>query len=449
MNLRAKRFDMEEKMREETTENRHMITVRPQVSRFAEDVDEYAAGLPLTIRETMREALYREYEGNYEQEEALCREMLEKLPDHQDVLSLLGRCLLSQRKYNEAQEIYEHMLETGKADEVDRISLGIVYHAKEDYRKAVEQLEAVGTPSEYHPFFYSTLGDSYQKIGKEHKARDTFRAEVTRYEETREIQSPENLDGCFCCLIYLDARLTMLTELKVDMAVYKRFLEKTEMTPTMKKHLAGNISYWSTLLTMQSFREPFVDFVREVESAGYLLDSEYLYIIENAYRSAESYRYHEDSRIDSFMESFLSACSRADAGGKDDASLATALSYQWYLTKCFEEYTDDFLYVAEQYPHSYARAVTFLDQLATFGPVKTREMILDRLIRQEQVKVGREDLAAGLDQAYLRARSAKKEPVYLAEGNTVYRRGGKKILPNDPCPCGSGRKYKKCHGRNL
>ncbi|MEE8815768.1 MAG: SEC-C metal-binding domain-containing protein [Lachnospiraceae bacterium] len=25
----------------------------------------------------------------------------------------------------------------------------------------------------------------------------------------------------------------------------------------------------------------------------------------------------------------------------------------------------------------------------------------------------------------------------------------KKIYPNDPCPCGSGKKYKKCHGRNV
>ena len=23
---------------------------------------------------------------------------------------------------------------------------------------------------------------------------------------------------------------------------------------------------------------------------------------------------------------------------------------------------------------------------------------------------------------------------------------GKKIGPNDPCPCGSGKKFKKCHG---
>ena len=25
-------------------------------------------------------------------------------------------------------------------------------------------------------------------------------------------------------------------------------------------------------------------------------------------------------------------------------------------------------------------------------------------------------------------------------------RKGKKIFPNDPCPCGSGKKYKKCCG---
>lgn len=31
-------------------------------------------------------------------------------------------------------------------------------------------------------------------------------------------------------------------------------------------------------------------------------------------------------------------------------------------------------------------------------------------------------------------------------GNVI--RIGKKIYPNDPCPCGSGKKYKKCCGRN-
>ena len=28
-------------------------------------------------------------------------------------------------------------------------------------------------------------------------------------------------------------------------------------------------------------------------------------------------------------------------------------------------------------------------------------------------------------------------------------REGRKIYPNDPCPCGSGKKYKNCHGKNI
>ncbi|MEW6048602.1 MAG: SEC-C metal-binding domain-containing protein, partial [Bacillota bacterium] len=30
----------------------------------------------------------------------------------------------------------------------------------------------------------------------------------------------------------------------------------------------------------------------------------------------------------------------------------------------------------------------------------------------------------------------------------VQRRVGVKVGRNDPCPCGSGKKYKHCHGRN-
>ena len=31
----------------------------------------------------------------------------------------------------------------------------------------------------------------------------------------------------------------------------------------------------------------------------------------------------------------------------------------------------------------------------------------------------------------------------------TFRRTEVKIMPNDPCPCGSGKKYKRCHGRNA
>ena len=34
------------------------------------------------------------------------------------------------------------------------------------------------------------------------------------------------------------------------------------------------------------------------------------------------------------------------------------------------------------------------------------------------------------------------------EGNTPERRASEKVGRNDPCPCGSGKKYKQCHGKD-
>ena len=33
------------------------------------------------------------------------------------------------------------------------------------------------------------------------------------------------------------------------------------------------------------------------------------------------------------------------------------------------------------------------------------------------------------------------------EHQAPYVREGKKVGRNDPCPCGSGKKFKKCHGQ--
>ncbi|MNC86288.1 preprotein translocase subunit SecA [compost metagenome] len=37
--------------------------------------------------------------------------------------------------------------------------------------------------------------------------------------------------------------------------------------------------------------------------------------------------------------------------------------------------------------------------------------------------------------------------IAVAEKPQPFVRGGQKVGRNDPCPCGSGKKYKHCHGR--
>ena len=43
----------------------------------------------------------------------------------------------------------------------------------------------------------------------------------------------------------------------------------------------------------------------------------------------------------------------------------------------------------------------------------------------------------------------KRKELYKSQKASGTVRKAKKIFPNDPCPCGSGKKYKKCCGKNL
>ena len=49
----------------------------------------------------------------------------------------------------------------------------------------------------------------------------------------------------------------------------------------------------------------------------------------------------------------------------------------------------------------------------------------------------------------LSAEELKKAYKEQTERAKVVKRAEKKVQPNDPCPCGSGRKYKMCCGRNA
>jgi len=56
-----------------------------------------------------------------------------------------------------------------------------------------------------------------------------------------------------------------------------------------------------------------------------------------------------------------------------------------------------------------------------------------------------------LEQEFQRKKKRELQQARMAGGGEsaeqpVQRRAGDKVGRNDPCPCGSGKKYKKCHG---
>ncbi len=114
--------------------------------------------------------------------------------------------------------------------------------------------------------------------------------------------------------------------------------------------------------------------------------------------------------------------------------------------------------LAEKYDLEVMAMVGFLDgindSLVTPNPIEEMEEDTEVSLKFDKEKLYKNMVDAKADWLY---NLPQWESIYDEETRTrLYREQkkantivkGKKIYPNDPCPCGSGKKYKKCCGRN-
>jgi uncharacterized protein len=73
----------------------------------------------------------------------------------------------------------------------------------------------------------------------------------------------------------------------------------------------------------------------------------------------------------------------------------------------------------------------------------------DKPVSDEQREILLAGVAAGVTASYAYFGPWRGNPSALHRATVeTYRRASQKIGRNDPCPCGSGRKYKHCHGKH-
>ena len=61
--------------------SKKQLIVKPEFNDFLQAVDEYTEQIPAVIRQTFRQALHSEYEGNFEKMEEHCRDMMISHPE--------------------------------------------------------------------------------------------------------------------------------------------------------------------------------------------------------------------------------------------------------------------------------------------------------------------------------------------------------------------------------
>ncbi len=134
--------------------------------------------------------------------------------------------------------------------------------------------------------------------------------------------------------------------------------------------------------------------------------------------------------------------------------------YEKLLTNPDEKVEGTVKELAEKYQISIMEMTGFLDgindSLVEANPIETMEedtkvnLIFDKEKLYKNMVDAKADWLYELPQWDEIFDAEKKKELYLEQKKSgTIRREGKKIGRNDPCPCGSGKKYKQCCGKNA
>lgn len=427
-----------------------ILTIKGDGQDLLEQIKKAGSQYPVFMRESVKEAFQAAEENQYEKAEGICCKLLDYAPVS-EIRTLLGSCYFAHGHFQSACLVFSDLVQDYPEEKEYRVYYGVTNHALGRYEEAVKELGSLYPLSEYRPFYYTSYGDSLQQTGRLKQSCDVFREEAAFFKKTGTIVSADMLDGAFQNLLYLDITLGN-GKYPEDITLYYDFLNQVEMTQEMQENLAGNIVYFCGLMSNKWYRPLFLEFISYIRDKGFLTDEDALVTLASAFSSWESYSYHEDNRVSAIMECYLSAnhsrkYSEFDMlpEGERDEIEARALAYEWYMCQYAAEHLEEIDYVRENYPYSYGDNKDFLEKARNDGE-KTAEKVLDKLCGYAR-NTSRREVEESLHYAYKRAREKEKQPAYVYDGEETYRRIQPKVGRNDPCPCGSGKKYKKCCGK--
>ena len=134
--------------------------------------------------------------------------------------------------------------------------------------------------------------------------------------------------------------------------------------------------------------------------------------------------------------------------------------YEQLLAKPDDVVSGTVAELAERFDMSVMQMTGFLDgindSLKEPNPIEeleedtTVQLKFDKELLYKNMVAAKADWLYGLSQWDDIFDKDKQAALYKEQINSgTFKREGEKVKPNDPCPCGSGKKYKKCCGRNA
>lgn len=240
-----------------------------------------------------------------------------------------------------------------------------------------------------------------------------------------------------------------------DVEKYYGFLDSVPMNEVMQEYLVETLIRLCELMDNKWYRPLFEEFVRHIDEKGYLTEEKYQETLKSAYASMESFNYYDDVKINSLMKGYLQTCYRRAYTMKDEklesvknSMMIEALTNEWYVCQYYPGNEEVFAYIQETYPHSYEMMTDLVEAMKADVQAAADE-ILNKLLPYAAAGTTVDQLRIAMQHSYEENEKTSHKPKVIYGGKGTYVRDGSKIGRNDPCPCGSGKKYKQCCGRNV
>lgn len=317
-------------------------------------------------------------------------------------------------------------------------------------KKREELLQFV--PEKYHKQVIQAL--DFEEEEEYDKAEEICQA-ILKEEDGREVEQVKIiLARIYPRLLRMDVNDSNQKYQK-DLNVYYHFLDSIQMNTLMQEYLVETLIRLCELMENPWYRPLFKEFVEHIEQKRYLTKEIYQKTLESAYASMESYSYYRDRKVSILTKTALKANYDRVYTMQDEKADSTrntividALTNDWFLCRYYEEHTEEFTYLAEEYPHSYKLLAELIEDIKKDGKKKADE-ILDALMEYVAEGTTKEKLQEVMEKSYKNLLTQKDKTSMIYAGKGTYYRNTDKIGRNNLCPCGSGKKYKQCCGKTY
>lgn len=284
------------------------------------------------------------------------------------------------------------------------------------------------------------------------RGREMLHREIKKEEQNLTSENTPVIADAYQKLLYLDIVLAN-QKYQEDEESYFAFLDQCTMEESIQVSISQMMMRLGGQMKIEWYRPLFLEFVAKVEKKGYLKESPLEKVIHSARCAYEAYAIHEDHKITALVENYLAAIYKraytlldAKEDSVKERIVVEAANLEWYVTQYYGEHKEEFAHVKETYPQTYALAEDFL-ALVDKDANKAGDLCVEELLKHTSNVTDARELRMSLRKSYYKIESKNRETAFVQSGQT-YKRAATKVGRNDPCPCGSGKKYKQCCGRN-